>query len=60
MWTTGHEAEFAEKLTDEEYAAGVVEALKHFLKKDDIPLPSKVVRYARQFNNIFTIKLCFA
>ncbi len=55
VWTTGHEAEFAEKLSDEEYGAGVVEALKHFLKKDDIPLPYKFVRYACQFK--FNIKV---
>ena len=48
VWLTGHEAEFAEKLSDHEFAAGLTGVLKSFLKRDDIPLPLEVVRYVSE------------
>ena len=48
MWLTGHEAEFAEKLPDDEFAVGITGVLKSFLKRDDVPLPVEVIRYVGQ------------
>ena len=44
VWLTGREAEFAEKLPDDEFALGIVGVLKLFLKCDDVPIPVEVVR----------------
>ena len=44
VWLTGHEAEYAEKLSDDELASGLTGILKLFLKIDDVPTPVQVVR----------------
>lgn len=43
-WLSGKEALYMESLTEEQIGQDIVEALKKFLNKKDIPQPRKVIR----------------
>jgi hypothetical protein len=44
-WLSGKEALYMESLTEEQIGQDIVEALKKFLNKKDIPQPRKIIRY---------------
>lgn len=52
-WLSGKEALYMESLTEEQIGQDIVEALKKFLNKKDIPQPRKIIR-TRWGNNPYT------
>lgn len=59
VWMTGEEADYVEKLSDDEVSEKLTELLRKFLKNPNVPLPDKIVRTKWSLNPYILGKFLF-